>query len=227
MRFMAEHIESHRGYPITPLSRVSVLPQLPELGKIREIRKRLNLSQRELASRAGVSQSLIAKIENGSIDPSFNKVRQIFDAFEEELHHQRVEGRGMDARLTVYDLATRGVISILPDQTVGEVVDRMMKGRFTQLPVMDGDRVVGAITDDRVRGYTIEATRSGAKTYEEVMETPVEEVMEPPFSILKEDTSIELASLHLQQEEAILVSKKGIIIGILTSADFLDIGLRY
>lgn len=215
------------GAEATALLKISFLPQLPELGKIREIRKKLNLSQRELASKAGVSQSLIAKIESGSIDPSFNKVRQIFNAFEEEILQQRIEGKDISGQLTVYDLATKGVVSVSPRQTVGEVVDRMMKGRFTQLPVMDGDRVVGAITDDRIRGYTIDETRRGSKTYDEVMETPVGEIMDPPFSILNDDTSIELASLHLQREEAVLVSRKGVIVGILTSADFLDLGLRH
>jgi predicted transcriptional regulator len=209
------------------LSKISFLPQLPELSRIREIRKKLNLSQRELASKAGVSQSLIAKIESGSIDPSFIKVKQIFGAFEEEINRQKVEGKELAEQLTVFDLATKGVISVSPNQTVGEVVDRMMKGRFTQLPIMEGDRVVGAITDDRIRGYTIDETRSGSKTYDEVMETTIVEIMEPPFSILKDDTSIELASLHLQREEAVLVSSKGAIVGILTSADFLDLGFRY
>jgi len=216
-----------RGCLPTVLSKISFLPQLPELSKIREIRKKLNLSQRELASKAGVSQSLIAKIESGSIDPSFIKVRQIFDAFDEEIRRQKIEGKEIGNQLTVYDLASKGVVNVSPNQTVGEVVDRMMKGRFTQLPVMDGDRVVGAITDDRIRGYTIDETRSGSKTYDEVMETFVGDIMEPPFSILNDDTSIELASLHLQREEAVLVSRKGVIVGILTSADFLDLGFRY
>lgn len=216
-----------RGCLPTAFSKISFLPQLPELSKIREIRKKINLSQRELASKAGVSQSLIAKIESGSIDPSFIKVKQIFNAFEEEIRRQRVEGKELGEQPTVYDLATKGVISVSPNQTVGEVVDRMMKGRFTQLPIMDGERVVGAITDDRIRGYTIDETRSGSKTYDEVMETLISEIMEPPFSILNDDTSIELASLHLQREEAVLVSRKGVIVGILTSADFLDLGLRY
>jgi predicted transcriptional regulator len=50
--------------------------------------------------------------------------------------------------------------------------------------------------------------------------------MEAPFPILSEDTPIELASLHLQREEAVLVTRRGMIVGILTSADFLDLGLH-
>jgi predicted transcriptional regulator len=50
--------------------------------------------------------------------------------------------------------------------------------------------------------------------------------MTEPFPILSEDTPIELASVHLQREEAVLVSRKGQIVGILTSADFLNLGLN-
>jgi predicted transcriptional regulator len=205
---------------------MALVPQLPDLDKIRQMRKRLNLSQRELASLAGVSQSLIAKIERGSIDPSYSNVRKILMAFEEVLRRRKVEGMKLGAQLTVGDLATRGVVQVVPEQTVGECVERMMKGRFTQLPVMVGDKVVGGITDDRIRDYTIEETRANRKTYDMVMQTKVEEVMMDPFPILSEDTPIELASVHLQREEAVLVSRKGQIVGILTSADFLNLGIN-
>ncbi|MEM0448804.1 MAG: CBS domain-containing protein [Methanomassiliicoccales archaeon] len=205
---------------------MTLIPQLPDLDKIRQMRKRLNLSQRELAALAGVSQSLIAKIERGSIDPSYSNVRKILAAFEEALRRRKIEGMKMGAQLTVGDLATRGVITVRPDQTLAECVDKMMRGRFTQLPVMDGDKVVGGITDDRIRDYTIEETRNNRKTYDAVMQTKVEEVMTDPFPILSEETPIELASVHLQREEAVLVSKKGQIVGILTSADFLNLGIN-
>jgi len=206
--------------------RLGLIPQLPDLDKIRQMRKRLNMSQRELASMAGVSQSLIAKIERGSIDPSYSNVRKILVAFEEILRKRKIEGVKVGAQLTVGDLATRGVISVSPEQSIGECVDRMMKGRFTQLPVVVGDRVVGGVIDDRIRDYTIEETRNGRKSYEQVMQTKVDEVMTGPFPILSEDTPIELASVHLQREEAVLVSRKGQIVGILTSADFLNLGLN-
>mgnify|MGYP003764970101 CR=1 FL=1 len=72
----------------------------------------------------------------------------------------------------------------------------------------------------------IEQTKARKKTYEEVMRTRIEEIMDAPFPILSEDTPIDLASFHLQREEAILVSRKGAIVGILTSADFLNLGLN-
>src|SRR5674476_689619 len=107
-------------------ARIALVPQLPDLDKIRQMRKRLNLSQRELANLAGVSQSLIAKIERGSIDPSYSNVRKILGAFEEVLRRRKVEGMKTGNQLTVGDLATRGVIHVTPDQSIGEGTEKMM-----------------------------------------------------------------------------------------------------
>ncbi|MBS3101752.1 helix-turn-helix domain-containing protein [Candidatus Woesearchaeota archaeon] len=54
-----------------------------ELEEIRKIRKKLGMTQTELANRAGVSQSLIAKIESGRIDPTYTKTKKIFAALSE------------------------------------------------------------------------------------------------------------------------------------------------
>ncbi len=205
---------------------ISLMPHFPDLARIRQFRERLGLSQRELAVMAGVSQSLIAKIEKGGIDPSYGNIKRIFTAFEKVINQSQMDGKRLAARLTVADIATRGVISISPDETIDQAIDKMVKGPFTQLPVMSGDRVVGSITDDRIRDYAIEETKNGQKAYDDVMKTRVEGVMTDPFPILREDTPVELASLHLQMEEAILVSHKGMIVGILTSADFLKLGLK-
>ena len=50
-----------------------------ELEEIKKIRKNLGLTQSELAKRANVSQSIIAKIESGKIDPTFTKTKKIFE----------------------------------------------------------------------------------------------------------------------------------------------------
>ena len=43
-----------------------------ELSEIKEIRKKFNLTQTQLANVSGVSQSLIAKIEAGRLDPTYS-----------------------------------------------------------------------------------------------------------------------------------------------------------
>src|SRR5665647_2995324 len=54
----------------------------PTLEDIAKRRRQLGLKQSELAKMAGVSQSLIAKLEAGTIDSSYTKVKTIFDVLE-------------------------------------------------------------------------------------------------------------------------------------------------
>jgi len=53
-----------------------MLPSLEEISRKRRI---LGLTQNELAKLAGVSQSLIAKMESRKTNPSYTKVKAILD----------------------------------------------------------------------------------------------------------------------------------------------------
>ena len=53
-----------------------MFPSPEDIGKKR---RQLGLKQADLAKMAGVSQSLIAKLEAGTIDSSYTKVKTIFD----------------------------------------------------------------------------------------------------------------------------------------------------
>jgi len=52
---------------------------------------------------------------------------------------------------------------------------------------------------------------------------PTEEIMEESFPQVSEDTPSELLSSLLQVYSAVLVSKKGTVVGIITRADLLKI----
>lgn len=55
---------------------------------VREARLRAGLTQRTVASRAGVSQPSVARIERGEVEPSFERVLQLVRAcgFDLEIH---------------------------------------------------------------------------------------------------------------------------------------------
>ena len=64
---------------------------IQDIEKIQEIRKKLNLTQTELSKLAGVSQSLIAKLESGHIDPAYSKVKAIFEALDNQINKDQKE----------------------------------------------------------------------------------------------------------------------------------------
>ena len=76
-----------------------------DLSSLTELRKRLGLTQRELAKLSGVSQSLISKIERGRINPSYEAVKRIMQALE-AIRSEKDRG------LTAGDICTRNVISV-------------------------------------------------------------------------------------------------------------------
>lgn len=47
---------------------------------VREARRRAGLTQRELAGRAGTTQSAIARLERGSTEPAYDRVRRLLAA---------------------------------------------------------------------------------------------------------------------------------------------------
>ena len=53
---------------------------LPRLETIKEERKKLNITQKKLASMTGVSTSMINQIESGRCKPSYNTAKKIFES---------------------------------------------------------------------------------------------------------------------------------------------------
>src|SRR6476659_4211849 len=72
---------------------------------IREARKRARLSQRELAERAGTTQSAIARIETGRSTPSYDAVLRLVRLCGFDLDVMLVERDGSDWAQAVERLA--------------------------------------------------------------------------------------------------------------------------
>jgi len=180
---------------------------LPSIEEISRKRKMLGLTQKELAKLAGVSQSLIAKLESGRIDTSYTKVKSIFDALEQ-----------MEVKRDVHakEIAHSEVIGIQKDDTISKAARLMEDYNYSQLPVFDGERVVGGISEKTVLSQIL-----AGKEFSRISTLAVEEVMEEAFPQVGEDAPLSLISSILQVYPAVLVSKKGKILGIITKADLL------
>src|SRR3989344_796196 len=109
-----------------------------ELSEIKKIRKKLGLTQTELAKKAGVSQSLIAKIESDQLDPGYSRTKQIFDALEELTANEE---------LCAADVMNKKIITAKTTDTMSEIIKLMKKHGISQLPVLDEEKPVGMITE--------------------------------------------------------------------------------
>ena len=84
-----------------------------ELEEIKKIRKKLGLTQTELANRSGVSQSLIAKIEAGRIDPTYTKTKKIFAALSDLEKKEEIKAE---------QLMTAKIIGVAPADSTKEAI---------------------------------------------------------------------------------------------------------
>ena len=179
----------------------------PTLEEIAKRRRQLDLKQSELAKMAGVSQSLIAKLEAGTIDSSYTKVRTIFDVLE------RLEFK---SKVQAEKVLHNEVITVQKSEPISKVVKLMKDHGYSQIPVFEGKHSVGSVSEKTILRQIMEG-----KDLEQISSLPTEEIMEEAFPQINEDAPLSLISSLLQTYSAVLVSKKGEVIGIITKADLL------
>jgi len=174
------------------------------LDDIKKLRKRMGLTQQELARKARVSQSLLAKIETGKISPGYEKTCRIFAA---------LDSMAKTSETKAGEIATRKVISASAQETVAEVIRKMAQHGISQLPVMEGGKAVGLVTDSGL----LEKTSSGAVD----ARTAVSEAMEGAPPMISEDAGISAVAGLLKHFPIVMVVKRGDVIGVITKSDVL------
>lgn len=183
---------------------------LPEISEIRAFRRRLGLTQTELSKLCGVSQSLIAKMESKQIVPSYEKAKRIFEALEQA-------GRRKSSRAK--EIMSRRVRSVREADTVRKAVSLMEKNAFSQVPVIRRDKCIGVVTE---RGALSALRELDPKEFNSLTAADIREECPP---IVNEQTLFPVLAGILNHEQAVLVSKKGKITGIITKSDLLKSAL--
>jgi predicted transcriptional regulator len=85
--------------------------------ELRNARRRAGLSQRALATRTGVAQPTIARIERGQDDPRVSTLDRLLRACDETLATVPLAGSGIDRT------EIRVLLALTPAQRVASVVD--------------------------------------------------------------------------------------------------------
>jgi predicted transcriptional regulator len=174
-----------------------------DVEKIGKMRRQLGLTQKRLAVLAGVSQSLIAKIESGKIDPAYSKVMQIIGALEAE----RNKGKK-----TVAEIMTKTIASVSPSDKLQKAIAIMRAKDISQLPVFEDGKCVGSLSD----GMIVDLVASKGPDLKDVL---VREVMAESYPIVPSGSLADVAAQLLHHYRAILVEKDGKFVGIVTRAD--------
>ena len=182
---------------------------LPSLEEVKKTRRQLGLTQAQVAKLAGVSQSLIAKIENGRTEPSYLHVKRIFEALDRESRKVRPE-------LTAGEVCSKRLVTATKNEKISDAVGIMRRHQISQLPIFEGEVQVGSLTE-RMISHELAVER----TPEALSRLRVADILGEPFPQLDERTPLHAAAALLQSESAVLVTKAGRPLGIITKADLL------
>ncbi len=184
---------------------------LPDLEEIPRLRKALGLTQTALARLSSVSQSTIVKIEKKQINPSYDVVRRVYNALQAELKKQ-------EKKALVEQVQTRKVQYVEAKMPLEAAVDEMRRWKFSQMPVMNNGLPVGSISDKVINNLIL-----SGKDPKDLARIRVEEVMEPAFPQVDLKAPVELAAGLLRHYNAVLVTHKGDVTGIVTKSDLMKL----
>lgn len=175
------------------------------LEDIRRRRKKLELTQKKLSELSGISQSAIAKIEAGKMNPSYGKAKKIFDALD---RHENKES------VTAEDLLTKEVVTIESSGKVKEAVSLMKKHDISQLPVFEKDHLVGLISENLLTEKIGEGKLGQKKVKEVMSDAPPTVASDAPLKFIKD---------VLNYVPIILVYSGKELSGVITKSDLLGV----
>jgi predicted transcriptional regulator len=173
-----------------------------ELTEIKKIRKSLGLTQTELAKRANVSQSLIAKIESEKIDPTFTKTKKIFETLNDLEKKEEIKAK---------DVMNKKIINVLPSDNINDSVNKMKKFGISQMPVIDNHKAIGLVSESTLLDALMNKK-----------DKKISDIMEEAPPIVSKTASVQIISNLLRHYPMILVSESGKLTGLITKADLLN-----
>jgi len=166
---------------------------------IKKLRVQAGLTQKRLAEQAGVSQAHIAKIEQGKVDPRLSTVNKVLEVLTER------------KQIKCRDIMTKGVIFARPSDGILKISEVMMRQAISQLPVMNGNRLIGTVTEETIiRNLNSNLTEARAK-----------DIMDVPLQTVPEQTSIDVIRPILERHQGVLVTRGREVVGIITRSDLL------
>ncbi len=180
--------------------------------EIRSLRSKANLTQAELAEKAGVTQAYIAKIESGDADPKISTLERISKALKRDTSGKEK---------TAEDVMETPIISISPDDEIQKAIRLMESNDISQMPVVRRDKQIGSLSEENILHKI-----SAGKNLFNLTEEKVRKVMDDPFPTVGTEEELDTIFHLLRHNQAVLVLRKGEPVGVITKADVLQMSMR-
>ncbi|MCL4438331.1 MAG: CBS domain-containing protein [Candidatus Thermoplasmatota archaeon] len=184
---------------------------LPSIEELRKMRKTLGISQKDLAHVSGVSQSYIARLEKGDLNPTYEKVRKIFD------YLNRASQKVNTIDLVAERIMSTNLITCSPSDSIISALDKMRNHGISQLPVltMDG-KLIGSVSESDINEMLLKGS-----TIESLKTMIVRKVMGATPPQLDRNSPISMVYPILKFSSCVLIVDGGEVKGIITKADIL------
>ncbi|MHA1150356.1 MAG: CBS domain-containing protein [Promethearchaeota archaeon] len=180
------------------------MPILPDLKDIKRIRRKLDLTQKDLERDLGIPQATLSRIESGKGNPNYNTIKKIFDYLElKKFSKKRIAA----------EIMTKDIIYVSSDSPIKSVVNLMNQNNLSQLPIIERNQNIGSITAKRIQKEITDNP--------ELINFEIELIKELPFPEIEKNWDLTDISNLLINYPAVLVRDGNNIIGIITDADLL------
>jgi len=106
------------------------------------------------------------------------------------------------------------VISASPDETIGAVIERMTERSISQVPIVDGEDVVGSITESRILNRLVESPSA--------RDEPVRTIMGEPFPIVPSSLHLDHLTSYLEGDTGAVLVERESGYAVVTKSDLIS-----
>lgn len=179
----------------------------PSIKSIKKKRLMSELTQKDLAKISLVSQSMIAKIESGKIEPSYSIVQKLFTT---------IENYSSNDLEKCSDIMSKKMYFISKNKKVKDATKLMHKHSISQIPVTEKNTFVGLITESTI----LDKLTSGID-YSELSNLEIKEIMENPLPTVNKDFYVKNIIPIVKESGSIIIMDKEKPVGIISKSDLI------
>jgi predicted transcriptional regulator len=171
--------------------------------RLKDIRTKLGITQQKFAKTANVSQSLIAKIEAGLIDPSYSNVLKI---------EQAVNDLSNTKEPSAEDIMNKKILFVHSDDKVSDIIKLMKKTNVSQVLVEEINSIVGLVSEGSLLEHD----------FAKFQALSAKDVMLDAPTIVSHKTKLSLLASLLTQYPIVVIQQNTKFVGVVTKSDLLN-----